>query len=377
MDHMTILKSAEEIERMLRDGYDKKTIAKKMKDFSEQAFSIAKAKIKNARENKIDNSFLFDEEDLRYCTNQQIAEYRAERLKCDTIVDIGSGIGVQAIEFAKKCSKVIAVEIDERKIEYSRINAKIAGVENIEFVNEDAIKALDKIKIADIVFWDPERPETEKERGIASLKPSFSELIKKARKITPNIAVELPPQIEKSKMKEDCEFEYVSLNNQLNRLNVYLGKLKKCRISVVSLPSKERLEYKNEKIANLIKEKEVKTYLYEVDDAIIKSGLVEYFTSGLNASILQTSNKTYLTSDEAINSSFLKRYKVITQVEHRKMKEALNKNGFGKVILHGRIDDTRYATIRKNLETGLRGKETAHLFLNEDNAVITISENKP
>lgn len=198
---MDISSVAEKVEGLIRQGFDRKTISKKVSGFSDELFSIAKARIKNGREGKINPSFLFDEEDLRFCTNQMIAAYRAERLACGMIVDVGSGIGVQAIEFAKKCGKVVAVEIDVRRIGYSKFNASVENVSNIDFVNEDALKALDGVKKADVVFWDPERPPSEVERALESLKPGFKEFFSKAKDITSGIVVELPPQIDRKKIR--------------------------------------------------------------------------------------------------------------------------------------------------------------------------------
>jgi len=45
---------------------------------------------------------------LRFATPADVAKYRAERLYCNIIAEIGAGIGGQTIAFAEKCRKVIA-----------------------------------------------------------------------------------------------------------------------------------------------------------------------------------------------------------------------------------------------------------------------------
>ena len=53
----------------------------------------------------------------------------------DILVDFGSGTGVFAIETAKKCKKVYAVDISPEMLEYSRKKAEKKSITNIEFVH--------------------------------------------------------------------------------------------------------------------------------------------------------------------------------------------------------------------------------------------------
>ncbi|MEX2566097.1 MAG: methyltransferase domain-containing protein [Cyclobacteriaceae bacterium] len=52
----------------------------------------------------------------------------------DTLVDFGSGTGIFAIEAAKKCKKVYAVDISPEMLAYSQQKAKKELITNIEFV---------------------------------------------------------------------------------------------------------------------------------------------------------------------------------------------------------------------------------------------------
>ena len=135
--------------------------------------------------------------------------------------------------------KVIAIEVDKRKHEYAKQNAKILGIKNIEFINNDALK-LEKIPKADIIFCETEREAEEKERKIENIKPDIKKLLKKYEKTTKDVCIELPPQIKD--IPFDCEIEYLSVNHELNRLNLYFGELKKCKLSAVIAETGERLE---------------------------------------------------------------------------------------------------------------------------------------
>ncbi|CAG9857603.1 unnamed protein product [Phyllotreta striolata] len=131
-------------------------------------------------------------------TPEQVARHTAERCQCDIIVDAFCGAGGNAIQFAMKCTKVIAIDVDPKKIELARNNAGVYGVsDRIEFVVGDFFRMADKLK-ADAVFLSPpwggpaylQRDVYDLE---TMLQPAgISRLMLAARKISPNVAVFLP-----------------------------------------------------------------------------------------------------------------------------------------------------------------------------------------
>lgn len=368
MNYQKLIETAEKIEKLLRQGIHASRIKNDINDFSEEALSIAKARIKNSRINKIPKEYIFNEEDLRFSTNNLVASYRARRLVCNTILEIGCGIGIQAIEFSKTCKNVIAIEVNERKMEYAKANACIANAKNITFINADAIKALKTIKSSDIIFWDPERLPYEKERNLGSFNPPFKVMMDEARKISEKISVELPPQISRSFFK-DCEFEYVSIGNELNRLTAYFGGLRKCSTSVVSLPSMEAI--RDEGKSKKPRKGKLKNYLYEIDEAIIKANLLEKFCGSLSKiNLFKINENIYLTSELLIKNPFLRSYKILDVVDIDSLKKYLESKDAGKAILHGKIPEKEYWQARGSIEQDLTGKNMFHLFLSKDSIVI-------
>lgn len=182
-------------------------------------------------------------EGLQLSTPETVAKYIARRLKTDIIADLGCGIGGQVIFFAKECRKVYAVERNPEKLEYAKQNCRLYGVDNVEFIPGDALspEIKEKVSDADIIFSDPARPLSEKERTLENLEPSIPEIIKIYSDITPDLAFHAPPQMPPERIVLDCEREYLSLNGQLNRLTLYSGSLKSCDRSAVVLPGCERL----------------------------------------------------------------------------------------------------------------------------------------
>lgn len=67
---------------------------------------------------------------------QQEVQYILEQLnvqKEQVILDLGAGTGTFAIEAARQCSKVYAVDISRVMLEYAKKKAGSRGVGNIEF----------------------------------------------------------------------------------------------------------------------------------------------------------------------------------------------------------------------------------------------------
>ncbi len=328
-------------------------------------------------------SMLFDKEDLRWATPEIVADYRARRLKCDLIVDLCCGIGGQSIFFGKYCKKVIAVDKDEKRIEFAKKNAEAYGVNNIDFLvgdvmDKDIINKIRKLK-PDILFCDPTRLEKEEERKVTNIIPKVDDVVHAYR--INDFAFEVPPQLSPEKIHYSCEREYVSVNNKLNRLTLYFGKLKKADVSALALPNGDKIVSSKTKI-DIINSEEPKKYLYEVDTAVIKAGLLKELINNIkninnknktNKIFVYHKNKlTLLTSDNTINSDFLINYKLIKETNNNmdSIIKILKDNDFGRVILRASIKPEDYWRQRKGFEDQLEGERTAHLFIINNRALV-------
>ncbi|HSU72254.1 MAG TPA: methyltransferase domain-containing protein, partial [Candidatus Binatia bacterium] len=354
------------LQAFIKEGLGKEQMAKslKLKDF-EELYSVAKARLASK---KTSQDYFMTEEDLRFATNEQVAAYRAKRLACTTLVDIGCGVGIQTLAFAKTCKNVIAIDIDPRKVRYAQENARKFGVKNVEFVCGDGLEALKSIEHADVIFVDPERAPEEDVRDIAkSFKPDLLTLVKSASKVTPNIAIELPPQIHE--VPFDCEREYVSFNHELNRLTVYLGKLKRAKTSAVIIPGNHVLQ---EGKAVALKRGKAANYLYEIDPAVAKAGLAGMLADE-GMTLYRDERELLFTSATLRESPFFKaRYEVIDAVENQfdKILAVLKRENAGKVLFRAKIDPQQYWKERNKYEKALKGEVHVTLFLFKDEALI-------
>lgn len=348
----------------ISENRSKQHILKELK-CDEELYSIAKARIKGCSKNRDAAKLFFNLEDLRFATPDLVADYRASKLKCKIIADIGCSTGFQTFAFARVCEKVYAVDLDSRKIEYAKHNAKRLGLTNIEFIHGDALDdtIIWKLKNAQIIFCDPERLPEESERSFERVRPNATEFLRKYSKITDRICLEFPPQIKT--IPFDCEKEYLSVNHELNRLNLYFGALKKCNRSVTILPERKSLCFIGAADITPVKS-QVKKYVYEVDEAIEKAELKGFFSSLFkDAGVIISSKGFFLTSKNKLNSEFFTNsFEIVGECEKNKSAiiNLLKKNNTGKAIIRYSIKPNEYWKERTFLEKELKGTETMSLF---------------
>ena len=78
--------------------------------------------------------------------------------KDKVVFDLYSGTGTIAQILAPVAKKVVGVEIVEEAVEAARMNAKLNGLENCEFLAGDVLKVIDEIQDKpDLIVLDPPR----------------------------------------------------------------------------------------------------------------------------------------------------------------------------------------------------------------------------
>lgn len=306
-----------------------------------------------------------NEEDLRFGTPEIVAKYRAKRLKCKALVEIGAGVGFQTVEFAKTCKKVYAIEVNQRKFDCLLRNIHKLRLDNVTLINGDGLdeEVIKKVADSEIVFVDTERMPMEAERRLETLKPDIREILKKYS-FSKGICTEAPPQIENISL--ECEKEYVSLYGQLNRLNLYFGKLRLCDKRIILLP--ENIALESDPKLKLKESGEILDYIYEINPAVIKAGMVGEVSEGKLA-LYTFKNKKYFTSKRLLESAFLKSFKVVKRCKFEELSNALKSLKAGRIILRGPIEEARFIGQTRELEKGLNGKLVFHVFM-LDEAIV-------
>ena len=104
----------------------------------------------------------------------------------DDVLDICTGSGILAIFSAQKASKVHVVDINQRALQFARLNAKFNDINNIEFLSGDLFKPVQGMKFDLITANPPFEPVSYKieyplhsvagKRGTDVLKKILSEI---------------------------------------------------------------------------------------------------------------------------------------------------------------------------------------------------------
>ncbi len=359
-------KKVEICEEMIRKGYSKDRIFEKIEnDFDkEEIYEIARCRI-DMREKFSIHKLYFDKYGLRYSTPEIIAKYRSGRIRNYSIADVSCGTGIQAIFFSFTNHRVMGTDIDRRRIEYAKRNAIAYGAENIEFIVGDCLSP-DIIKIAekyDIIFSDPARKEGEKERKLETLSPSPLKIIEKYG--DKNYIFDLPPQISMSKIPEDWEKEYISVDGKIKRLTTYSGELRKYDRRALSLPSGTEIFSKEPDKGKLFTiSPELSNYIYIVDESIYYASLLGELEKKYGLWYLSAGKRrTLATSENIIKTPFLKAFKVVVYSNSiEDIIKEFRKEGFGKATLRMDIEPKDYWKIRKKIEEKLKGERRGSLF---------------
>ncbi len=351
------------------------------------------------------NELKVPEKYLRFATPEVVAVYRADRLKCKKLVEIGAGIGGQTIAFSKICKEVLAIESNKDSSKVLIQNLKKLNIKNVEVLVADALlkTTVEKIKKfqPDIIFCDTERPE-KAERTLENIKPPIKKILEIFSEITSKIAIEIPPftnteKLEIKKTSTSCrdagvvknpqevpnyEKEFISVNQQLNRLTLYFNELKQDDVSAVALPSGEKIRGTNFASTNYshlgreggINERNYK-FLYLIDPTIILANLVNEISNKFNSQILEL-NKPILLSDKIIKSDFLTGYKILATCknEQKEILQNLKKINAKKVELRYNINPKDYWKIRNFYENQLEGNKEISLFIDEKNNEAILCE---
>jgi len=147
---------------------------------------------------KFDEGIQLDEESWYSVTPEKVARHVALKCKCDILIDGFCGAGGNTIQFALTCQRVIAVDIDHKKIELARNNARVYGVEHkIDFIVGDFFEVVPMLK-ADVIFLSPPWGGPEyANQAVFNLRKmgrqiNGLEVFETAKKVTENIAYYVP-----------------------------------------------------------------------------------------------------------------------------------------------------------------------------------------
>jgi hypothetical protein len=309
---------------------------------------------------------LFTPAGLEQATRLRVAALHAGRYTAAglrSVVDLGCGIGGDALALASLDLAVTAVERDE-------VTAAIASYNLAPFPDSTVVhsEAADvDVSVFDGVFADPARrtaghDETSRLTDPDDYSPSLSWLWRLAERMP--VGVKLGPGFDRARIPDESEAQWVSVDGDVVELGVWSGPLARDGVRRSALVVSE--DGTNELSASADSEDEpvrpLGEYLYEPDGAVIRARLIGDLGRRMGAGMV-SDRIAYLTSDEPIASPFATAFRIVADLplDEKTIKRELRTRKVGVLEVKKRGADIDPAVFRKRMS--LSGPNSATIVL--------------
>ncbi|GAA3581923.1 50S ribosomal protein L11 methyltransferase [Klugiella xanthotipulae] len=320
----------------------------------------------------------FTEAGLEQATRHTVADRHAARFATaglTHVADLGCGIGADALALARAGLTVTAVERDEHTARVAALN--LSRYPRARVITADAesgqIAALltgrngDLDGTVDAVFLDPAR-RTSGRRNTRRLtdpndySPSLTFALDLAERLP--VGIKLGPGLDRELIPDAVEAQWVSVGGQVVEMGLWSGPLARPGIRRSALVTAGTTTHELAAAADATdaEVRDLGTYLYEPDGAVIRARLIGALAGQLTAGMLSESI-AYLTGDTLVTTPFAAAFRVreVLPVRERDLKRALRERRIGTLEIKKRGVDIDPAELRTRL--ALRGPESATLIV--------------
>lgn len=324
---------------------------------------------------------LFTQAGLEQASRAPVAALHAERFAragCDTVADLGCGIGTESMALLAAGVGVLAIEIDPFTARLAEHNLGIAAVAAAEsgtgpgtgpaparVLNGDALDAA--LAGVDGVFLDPARRtaghrDTRRLASPDNYSPSLDFAFGLASRLP--TGVKLGPGFERELIPDQAEAQWVSVGGQLVETGLWFGRAARPGVkrAALVLQGDAAHELTAEHDAPDVEPRELGAYLYEPDGAVIRARLIGLLAERLEAGMI-SEGIAYLTADHLAETPFAQAFRVVEQLpaSEKQLKRALAERGIGRLEIKKRGADVDPAALRSRLR--LKGPNSGTLVL--------------
>ena len=348
------------VAKLRSDGHEPATVAA----------VLTQAKLRKRAQAKFGefaSQMLFTEAGLEQASRLKVAALHAGRFRSagiSEVADLGCGIGAESMALASLGINVHAFELDEVTAAVATYN--LAAFENAKVEIAD-VEQLDLSQF-EALFFDPARRElhgpkkatAQRHFDPANYSPNYNFCIEKAK--TKPTGVKLGPGHDKKQIPVATEAQWVSVDGDLVEMTLWFGKVSRDNVarSALLLDDKGKHEITSEQTYSANAELgELGTFVYEPDNALIRSRLIADFAEPLGLKLIAP-EIAYLSSNDLISSPWLRGYQVIDNLvfDRKKLKAYIRENNIGILEIKKRGSDISPEELRKQLAPKGEGAAT-------------------
>ena len=220
---------------------------------------------------------------MEQTSSEKTAAYKASLVSGNSIIDLTGGFGVDNYYFSKQFQTVVHCEMNEDLSKIVKHNFQKLNIENCECYAGDSFDILKKINTNfDCIYIDPSRRNDSKGK-VFMLKdclPNVIDLMDFYYQYSNNVLIKTAPILDitagLNELKNVKKIHIVAVDNEVKELLWEISKDYLETIEIVSVNlKKEQSEYFQYTLSNNLTSVNYslpKTYLYEPNAAIMKSG---------------------------------------------------------------------------------------------------------
>ena len=302
---------------------------------------------------------------LEQATRAIVADRRAARLAAAgvrTMVDLGCGLGSDALAAARAGIQVYAVDADPVTAETAAANVAAAGLDGLVRVEcRDATTV--PVAEFDAVFADPARRRAGRGRVFdpAAYSPPWDFVAGLTERV-PRTVLKLAPGIDHALLPPGAEGEWVSVDGDLVEAAFWCGPL-------AAAPRRAALLGRRGTAAELVGSGlerapvgAVGGFLYDPDPAVVRSHLVAEFAATVGGRLADP-DIAYVYGDEPVDTPFGRRLEItdVLPFSLKRLRALLRERGVGRLEIRKRGSALEPDQFRRDLR--LTGPAAASLVL--------------
>ncbi|RNC87234.1 MAG: class I SAM-dependent methyltransferase [Winogradskyella sp.] len=342
------------------------------KDIIEQIEAKKRCEIKLPSWYNTKNIYYPNKLNIEQTSSEKTANYKAQLINGDTLIDITGGFGVDCLYFSKQVKNITHCEINSELSEIVKHNYKNLNISNIECRNENGIDALKQIdKPFDWIYIDPSRRDDSKNKVflLSDCTPNVKTFQGLFFKYAKNVMIKTSPLLDikatRNNLKFAKELHIVAVNNDVKELLWILERDYDAEFTIKAVnltkTSPQTFQFSFNEESNTIPEYSLPlTYLYESNSAILKAGAFNILSDKLNIPKLHQHSHLY-TSDELLNFPG-RRFMIVKCIPFNK--KAFSKEGISKANVTTRNFPLSVGDIRRKLKVKDGGD--VYLFFTSD-----------